>query len=244
MKNKFKSLLPIIIVTIITAFVSIGAYYNILHKEYDKYNQILIDSSESMSQEIWIRFEDNINLLNILAKRIQHEGIINSKDKYYKFNTWCRCYIGFFENLCCISGQYGSFSGRFFIHSWWRNHIWWHLNGLKETNDKLGHEAGDELIRRTAEQFTKEFPKHSYRTGGDEFVVLHANIDKHEFYRKVETLVENLKMNDISISYGILWKEQCDNLELMLNEADKLMYENKKEFYSNSKYDRRKNRRE
>lgn len=34
MKNKFKSLLPIIIVTIITAFVSIGAYYNLLHKEY------------------------------------------------------------------------------------------------------------------------------------------------------------------------------------------------------------------
>ena len=73
--------------------------------------------------------------------------------------------------------------------------------------------------------------------------MLHANIDKHEFYRKVETLVENLKMNYISISYGILWKEQCDNLELMLNEADKLMYE-KKECYSNSKYDRRKNRRE
>ena len=114
------------------------------------------------------------------------------------------------------------------------------LNGLKETNDKLGHEAGDELIRRTAEQFTKEFPKHSYRTGGDEFVVLHANIDKHEFYRKVETLVENLKKNDISISYGILWKERCDNLEIMLNEADKLMYENKKEFYSNTQYDRRK----
>ena len=53
------------------------------------------------------------------------------------------------------------------------------LNGLKETNDKLGHEDGDELIRRTAELFTKEFPKHSYRTGGDKFVVLHANIDKH-----------------------------------------------------------------
>ena len=80
MKNKFKSLLPIIIVTIITAFVSIGAYYNLLHKEYDKCNQILIDSSESMSQEIRIRFEDNINLLNILAKRIQREGTINSKD--------------------------------------------------------------------------------------------------------------------------------------------------------------------
>ena len=69
MKNKFKSLLPIIIVTIINAFVSIDAYYNLLHKEYDKCNQILIDSSESMSQEIRIPFEDNINLLNILAKK-------------------------------------------------------------------------------------------------------------------------------------------------------------------------------
>ena len=89
MKNKFSQVivLSMVIVTIITAFVSIGAYYNLLHKEYDKCNQILIDSSESMSQEIRIRFEDNINLLNIPAKRIQREGIINSKDKYYKSNT-------------------------------------------------------------------------------------------------------------------------------------------------------------
>ena len=79
MKNKFKSLLPIIIVTIITAFVLIGAYYNLLHKEYDKCNQILIDSSESMSQEIRIRFEDNLELMLNEADKLMYE---NKKEFY------------------------------------------------------------------------------------------------------------------------------------------------------------------
>ena len=79
MKNKFNSLLPIIIVTIITAFVSIGAYYNLLHKENDKCNQILIDSSESMIQEIRIRFEDNLELMLNEADKLMYE---NKKEFY------------------------------------------------------------------------------------------------------------------------------------------------------------------
>ncbi|MGN1083696.1 MAG: GGDEF domain-containing protein, partial [Lachnospiraceae bacterium] len=48
------------------------------------------------------------------------------------------------------------------------------INGLKSTNDKLGHEAGDELIKGAAECINlcfKDYGK-AYRTGGDEIVVI------------------------------------------------------------------------
>ena len=40
------------------------------------------------------------------------------------------------------------------------------LNGLKAVNDHLGHSAGDELLRRTAQEIQQVFPKKVYRIGG------------------------------------------------------------------------------
>ena len=47
------------------------------------------------------------------------------------------------------------------------------INGLKQVNDALGHEAGDELIIGAARCLEKAFGAGAkvYRTGGDEFVV-------------------------------------------------------------------------
>ena len=47
------------------------------------------------------------------------------------------------------------------------------VNGLKETNDKYGHVAGDELLMRTCEKMESIFSDaDKYRTGGDEFVII------------------------------------------------------------------------
>ena len=48
------------------------------------------------------------------------------------------------------------------------------VNGLKEANDTLGHEAGDELIIGSAECLEKSFEGINtiYRLGGDEFTVI------------------------------------------------------------------------
>lgn len=47
------------------------------------------------------------------------------------------------------------------------------VNGLKEANDALGHESGDQLIKNTSRCICKIF-EHSpvFRIGGDEFVVI------------------------------------------------------------------------
>lgn len=49
------------------------------------------------------------------------------------------------------------------------------MNGLKDVNDHLGHDAGDDLLRRVGHILTQAIQQTSYtasRIGGDEFVIL------------------------------------------------------------------------
>ena len=113
------------------------------------------------------------------------------------------------------------------------------LNGLKEVNDQYGHVVGDTLIQITASIFQQVFLQNTYRIGGDEFVIIQTNIEKKEFEEKLRRIDERTTLNEISISKGALWKAECFNLYEMLQEADKIMYQNKANFYSQSQNDRR-----
>ena len=111
------------------------------------------------------------------------------------------------------------------------------LNGLKQVNDQKGHEAGDEFICNAAEIIKEAFPKRAYRIGGDEFAVIIWKIDQEEFERKMSVLQEAMKQHEVSVSLGYLWKENCEDLEELLKEADQCMYEAKKRYYK--RFDRR-----
>lgn len=117
--------------------------------------------------------------------------------------------------------------------------VYMDLNELKKVNDEQGHEAGDSYIRRAAQQIVAVFPEHTYRIGGDEFVVLYPEIEQAEFEYFVSQLQKNAKEHQVNISYGVVWKEMCENLKDLLTEADKKMYEDKKLYYSNTKHNRR-----
>ena len=60
------------------------------------------------------------------------------------------------------------------------------VNGLKEVNDSLGHDAGDRLLKECA-----DIMKHTaasellYRIGGDEFVIIYLDIPEGAFYENV-----------------------------------------------------------
>ena len=109
--------------------------------------------------------------------------------------------------------------------------IYLDLNGLKEVNDQYGHEAGDELIRKSAKIISQVYPGNTYRVGGDEFVVLALNVEKTVFEEKLKTLRELMSRQNISISLGALWEKECNNLQKLLKNADQQMYEEKKKYH-------------
>ncbi len=115
------------------------------------------------------------------------------------------------------------------------------LNGLKQVNDEQGHEAGDSFIRRAAQQIVAVFPEHTYRIGGDEFVVVYPNILEQQFEFLMNQLRLNTRQHHVSISCGSVWRSECTVLDEMLKEADEKMYEDKKRLYEQKEHDRRRN---
>lgn len=101
------------------------------------------------------------------------------------------------------------------------------INGLKEVNDKQGHEAGDKLVQSTAKGINSVFFGDTYRIGGDEFVVITYHVKKDTFEKSVEETIKKLSANGISVSFGTAWEQNSDNIDKQLSVADHLMYENK-----------------
>ncbi len=112
------------------------------------------------------------------------------------------------------------------------------LNNLKEVNDNLGHIAGDTLIMNFAHIIRSTIPQEYFvgRYGGDEFVAILDNVDDdriHEIINYVfeETKKYNTSNNpiyiDFAYGYALSTHFKETNLKLLLNQADKAMYEYK-----------------
>ncbi|AYD04258.1 sensor domain-containing diguanylate cyclase [Neorhizobium sp. NCHU2750] len=115
------------------------------------------------------------------------------------------------------------------------------LNGLKEMNDQLGHDAGDGLLRRFGEILNGAVspPNHACRIGGDEFAVLLPGADAKAAAAMVDTILELLKINNqfyssapLSMACGAATSEPGEAMESVVKRADQLMYEQKKAYYA------------
>lgn len=106
------------------------------------------------------------------------------------------------------------------------------VNGLKEINDHLGHDAGDQLLKRCAQTIRSVFPSGSfYRIGGDEFVILCTNIREERFLKIIEELKNGFDYRKCQVAIGSRWVEKCEDVQSVISAADELMYENKRAFY-------------
>lgn len=122
------------------------------------------------------------------------------------------------------------------------------VNGLKETNDTLGHIAGDEMICAVPEFAEKAFGKEAIisRMGGDEFAVL-----TYGSHQEVSEKVKKMKdfavkhqgklVNAVYLSAGVACWGEYQNLtpEGIFQKADTFMYEDKAAFYQQAGHDRR-----
>ena len=117
--------------------------------------------------------------------------------------------------------------------------VFFDLDGLKEINDNHGHEGGDVAIRTVAEVLleVKDQGDVITRLGGDEYLVLCS--EKPSVVREKIALVEekieerNKTMElpfTVSVSGGFCSEipDENFNLDELIEEADKAMYENKK----------------
>lgn len=117
------------------------------------------------------------------------------------------------------------------------------VNGLKAVNDNCSHEAGDALLKAFTKVILTLFPEsasdkedwteRAYRIGGDEFILWLRKLSKQEFEQKKNRLQEMyLRAEDCSASIGGVYEEHAENIFAMIKEADHLMYEDKKKFYT------------
>ena len=115
------------------------------------------------------------------------------------------------------------------------------VNGLKYVNDTYGHEAGDNMITFVALNLLKSTRETDViaRTGGDEFVILLTNTDEYgagKFRKRFNDVFNELyitlngKQHMVTVSSGFASSDTCPP-DKLIKQADKLMYENKKEFY-------------
>ena len=108
------------------------------------------------------------------------------------------------------------------------------INNLKQCNDTLGHEAGDQLIRRSANLMLRVFGKYGriYRIGGDEFctVLEKKDINIQSKINRFKEL-QSVKQDEISLSiacgYALYNPKTDTTIEDTRKRADHSLYEDK-----------------
>lgn len=105
------------------------------------------------------------------------------------------------------------------------------LNGLKRVNDQQGHLSGDDLLRRAAAPLRHVFGGRAYRVGGDEFIVVDDVLTETEFYDAVRAVQQGMKDNEVRCAVGVSWRGADCNLIEQIDEGDRRMYQDKKEYY-------------
>jgi diguanylate cyclase (GGDEF)-like protein len=117
------------------------------------------------------------------------------------------------------------------------------LNGLKEINDKYGHESGDMAITDAAEALKAVFGKENlYRIGGDEFIAVFDGMRQPDTERWFADLEEALKSQELAdrpynaplaIAKGVAAFCPGEDKEYrdVFRRADKSMYEAKVAYY-------------
>jgi diguanylate cyclase (GGDEF)-like protein len=114
------------------------------------------------------------------------------------------------------------------------------INGLKQVNDSLGHNKGDELILTVVRIIKSAIRESDFviRLGGDEFLVVFMGIDiagSEAVWERIKSAFERINLKEdrpylISVSHGLACysNEQKSSLDDLMKIADEKMYEEKK----------------
>lgn len=114
------------------------------------------------------------------------------------------------------------------------------LDGFKEVNDSLGHEAGDQLLKMVAKRLIKCCREDDTvaRMGGDEFTIILSSINSEANLQQISgNILSAISMDfpikerqiNLSISIGIsVYPNDSQEVDALLKLADHAMFEAKK----------------
>lgn len=111
------------------------------------------------------------------------------------------------------------------------------LDGFKQINDTMGHDAGDELLKALANMLNKEVSKREgsvYRLGGDEFAIILTNVSTTQ---DIAVILDAIKLEiskpmiientSIMLEYSLgvsIFPTDANNRKDLLAYADDAMY--------------------
>lgn len=109
------------------------------------------------------------------------------------------------------------------------------LDGLKDINDREGHEAGNQYIKKGANALAKFF-KNLGRIGGDEFAAAERGLTLEDLKAKWKLVQDALAQNSISLSAGVssFRGSAIKAIVGALHQADARMYQSKASYYKDS----------
>jgi diguanylate cyclase (GGDEF)-like protein/PAS domain S-box-containing protein len=108
------------------------------------------------------------------------------------------------------------------------------LDGFKQVNDSLGHDAGDQLLREVAQRFERAVRESDTvaRFGGDEFALLLENVTEREVVALAQRLLDGVtgrvavagREVSLGASIGIVLDSGSGHSEGLVRDADVAMY--------------------
>lgn len=176
---------------------------------------------ESLSEELIIskqELKNELEKIESLNKELEHLAYF---DKLTEIPNRAKMLIDL-ERILAKAAEYNSHAGVMVID----------VDNLKKVNDSMGHTAGDELLKRTADVLKKlcSDTLSVYRFGGDEFLVVVNDVFSKDYMGTVgDTVIEELNKENINVSAGIaMYPHDSKKLDELVKYADMAMYEVKK----------------
>ena len=113
------------------------------------------------------------------------------------------------------------------------------INGLKKVNIAYGHDAGDHLVKLTADILNSQFyDSQVFRFAGDEFMVVAENLTKDVFRERIELVrMKVAESYAMGVSIGYAWADTEINLDRLVAHADERMVIAKQNFYKKEEWE-------
>lgn len=106
------------------------------------------------------------------------------------------------------------------------------MNDLKYLNDTYGHDEGDKALKAISKIIKENAGKHSscYRIGGDEFIVFYLYENEEEVIEHINKMKEELSKTKYTCAFGYSIKRIDNDVQSMIKDADKEMYNDKEKY--------------